>query len=597
MHQQLYRNHGSIDNEEVHVTKKEIFKLIGMFEHKFFFFFNLFLSLCNGILPSVMQKFMGDMTSRFPTIGDGQKVQDALKPMIFSILYTNIAQMVFMLVRAITSSYSSSQFTGQLRRVVFISLMKHPISYFDQKTTGALMSRLSEDVALCNDVFVQKLNTLLMGVSQLISGLVLAFSASWLISLIAIVIIPIILVINYIGEKIIEHVWSQYNDKSTMANTYAEQAITQFRTVKAFDGEMKEEERFAKSLKGMNEIQKKASIVRGGKDALITVCGQSMTIIVFFLTSYGIIRRPKIFGTIEMGDSMMIMMGLMFAQMGATLSFAQIENFRSGNTAAAKLFNIIESEPKEIIGSKTLKNIKGKIEFRDVSFKYPTREEYALKHLSFTINEGENVAFVGESGCGKSTTLALLERFYEIEEGEILLDDVNVRELSPNFLRSQIAPVPQTPVLFSMSIADNIKFGRKDATDTEVSDAAQAGNAHNFIMAMKNNYKEEVQQTTLSGGQKQRICISRAILANTPIIILDEATAALDTESEALVQESIEKIRHGKTAIIVAHRLSTVLKADRILVFQNGTIVEEGTHKELLDKDGVYAKLIKFQLQ
>jgi ABC-type multidrug transport system fused ATPase/permease subunit len=191
----------------------------------------------------------------------------------------------------------------------------------------------------------------------------------------------------------------------------------------------------------------------------------------------------------------------------------------------------------------------------------------------------------------------LLQRFYEVEEGQILLDGVDISTLSPHFIRTQISIVPQGPVLFSMSIRDNIRYSRHEATDEEVEAAAAIGNAHKFVMELPENYQTDVQQMSLSGGQKQRICISRAILANTPILLLDEATAALDTESEQLVQESLENFRHGKTAILVAHRLATVLHADKILVFQDGHIVEEGTHEELLAKSGIYSDLVKFQLQ
>jgi ABC-type multidrug transport system fused ATPase/permease subunit len=204
---------------------------------------------------------------------------------------------------------------------------------------------------------------------------------------------------------------------------------------------------------------------------------------------------------------------------------------------------------------------------------------------------------VGESGCGKTTTLQLIQRFYEIESGEILIDGIDIRVVSPYNLRKYISAVHQTPVLFSMSIKDNIAYGNPNSSDLEISEAAQVGNAHNFIQTLPDNYKTIVKQTSLRGGQKQRVCISRAILSNTPILLLDEATAALDTESEQLVQDSLEKFRKGKTALIVAHRLATVKHVDRILVFSNGKIVEEGNHQSLLEKKGVYADLVNFQLQ
>jgi ABC-type multidrug transport system fused ATPase/permease subunit len=277
-------------------------------------------------------------------------------------------------------------------------------------------------------------------------------------------------------------------------------------------------------------------------------------------------------------------------------------DFQKAGLSAAKVLDIIEKKPKydrhiganDLNGSKT---ITGKIEFRDVGFRYATRETWAVRHLSFVVEPGETVALVGESGCGKSTTLQLLQRFYEAEEGEILVDGVPIQSLSPIFVRSQIATVPQGPVLFSMSIRDNLRYAKPDTGDAAVAAAATTGNAHDFIMEQPNNYDTIVQQTSLSGGQKQRICISRAILVDAPILLLDEATAALDTESEQLVQQSLEIVRRGKTAVLVAHRLATVIHADRILVFKEGRIEETGKHEELLERSGIYADLVKFQLE
>jgi ABC-type multidrug transport system fused ATPase/permease subunit len=319
-----------------------------------------------------------------------------------------------------------------------------------------------------------------------------------------------------------------------------------------------------------------------------------------YYTCYLMVRKP--FVGVEPGDMMVLMMSMMLGTMGVSSSLSQLGDFTKAGTSAAKVLDIIEKRPKydRHMGMEHLNGqntIQGKIEFRDVGFKYATRDTWAVRHLSFVIDPGETVEFVGESGCGKSTALQLLQRFYEVTEGEILIDGVNIQDLSPIFVRNQIASVPQGPVLFSMSIRDNVRYARPDADDTEIADASRVGNAHNFIMEQPKNYDTIVQQTSLSGGQKQRICISRAILLNAPILLLDEATAALDTESEQLVQQSLEVVRHGKTAVVVAHRLATVLHSDRILVFKEGHVEESGKHEELLEQSGIYADLVKFQLE
>lgn len=309
-----------------------------------------------------------------------------------------------------------------------------------------------------------------------------------------------------------------------------------------------------------------------------------------------IIEKPS-FG-LEIGGLISLFMGCFFVVMGVTQAVTFVDDFRKANISAQLILEVFNRRPEvDRNEGDDLDVVHGAIQFQDVSFKYSTRDDYAIKNMNLKINAGETVAFVGESGCGKTTTLQLIQRFYEIESGKILIDGVDITTYKPSALRNHISAVPQSPILYSMSVKENISYGKKNAQDNEVSEAATVGNCHNFIMDLPKNYDTAVQQTSLSGGQKQRICISRAILANTSILLLDEATAALDTESEQLVQQSLEKVRKGKTCLIVAHRLATVMNADKIFVIVNGQVLEEGTHSELLAKDGYYKDLVTYQLQ
>lgn len=592
--QSTFRNQGSLDDYDGVLRGHEFIRTIKYFSNKPLFAFTIIFAIFGGVMPLLMNLFMGDMVN---VMADGNNFLNKFKPIIFKIIGFTIAQCVVMGINMQLRFTANPFFMRDLRRNLFRAFLEKDIEYYDKIPTGVMVGRISQDVTLVHEIFIDKLCTALQMVAQSIGGIILSFATMWQAALIGVAAVCIAGCIYYFGDKIVDKIWVEYNESASAAASKAEEIITSFRTIKSFDCELKESEIFKGQLVSVDNVFKKTSIAQGVKDGLISIVLNGMQAGILYFASWLIQTKPKL--GYEPGDLFIILMSLSFATLGISSALTLSDDFKKTTISASKLLDIIETKPKvdRKLGS-TLSDVRGKIEFRDVTFKYATAATYAVHHLSFTINPGETVAFVGESGCGKSTTLQLIQRFYEIESGQILLDDVDMKTLSPLFIRSQIAIVPQSPVLFSMSILDNIRYANpKNATDSEVAEAARIGNAHNFIMEIPNNYKSEVQQTSLSGGQKQRICISRAILAHTPILLLDEATAALDTESERLVQQSLETFRKGKTAILVAHRLATVMNADRILVFSEGKVVEEGTHKELVEKGGIYADLVKFQLQ
>lgn len=558
---------------------------------KVFFGFAIFFAIAAGAMPLCMNLFLGNMTN---VMGTDSNFMDSFLPVIYKMIGFACAMVVVIAINFVLRSTVNPRYMRDLRLGLYKSYLEQDISYFDDVPTGVMVNNMTDDITLIHEILVDKFLTAVQSIAQSVAGLVLAFCYVWQVAFIGLAVVVVCGLIYYFGEKIVSKIWDEYNEATAIAATKAEEVLTSFRTIKSFDCEEKEAQEYHKDLLNIDKVFKKTSIAQGIKDSSISLIMNCMQAGLLYYTSYFIERKGH-----EIGDVFIILMSLAFATLGVSSALALSDDFKKSLVSAEEILKVLEMKPEvDRKQGNEMATCKGKIEFRDVCFKYKHSDGYAVKHLNLTIEPGQTVAFVGESGCGKSTTLQLIQRFYEIESGQILLDGVDMRTLSPTYIRSQISIVPQSPVLFSMSIEDNIKYMKPEgATEREVAAAATVGNAHDFIMELPDNYHSIVQQTSLSGGQKQRICISRAIFANTPILLLDEATAALDTESERYVQQSLEEFRHGKTAIMVAHRLATVMNADKIFVFSEGHVVEEGNHQELLDKGGMYADLVKFQLQ
>ena len=588
----VIKPHTPVDDDDFEIPGGQFRKIMGYFSKKWALFLAILFSVISGIAPLATNIVMGDMMNVLSAkeVTDGQLIS-----LILSLTYTFLAWSVLYGVSYAFRCYANPIFMVDLRRALYTALMKKDMSYFDLVPTGVLIGRISQDVTLLFQIYIDKLMLAIQDMAQALGGIVLSLITMWQVALPSCVVIMICGVIYLIGERFIDKLWNDFNARSSTASSTAEEIITSFRTIKSFDSELHEAKRYRQALADVDKVFDRTSVAQGIKDGLIWGLIHVMVPGILYLASWFVMQ---VYYGYKSGDLMVLMMSFILSALGISMFLSLSDDFKKARVSAWKVLCILETEPKvDQNEGGTMDHVVGKIEFVDVGFKYETRNEWALRHLTFTINAGETVAFIGESGCWKSTTLQLLQRFYEIQEGQILIDGVDIRTLSPRNVRSFISVVPQGPILFSMSVKDNIRFSSTEATLEEVADAARLGNAHDFIMEMPDNYESVVQQTSLSGGQKQRICISRAILANTPILLLDEATAALDTESERLVQESLERFRQGKTAILVAHRLATVRHADRIFVFQDGHVVEEGTHKELLKKNGLYTNLVKYQLQ
>lgn len=581
--------------EVVETKGTEFFRFLGFYKKKWLVVIVTLFSIGCGVVPFVLMLIIAKSLNAFTEPGD--EFTDEMVGNVLGITYVAIAQVVLLAFNFYFRGIATPTCAHDIRCAIFSNLLKMEISYYDTTTTGVLVSRISEDVTFAIETYMSKFQDNVQADAQILAGIVISFVLCWRLALIALVPFALCAIVYPVAERYSSKVWETYKDVSAAAGSKAEEVITSFRTVKSFDNELYESDSYTSKLLEDHEIIKKSGNVQAIKNFLLELIVWGSVPVIMWFGAYFLLVKTEY--NVEFGSVFIVASCAATASQAVALVFNIVEDFRKANLSAAKVLQLIERKPEFDLkeGDTLTEGIRGKIEFRDVCFSYNTRKSLVLDHLSFTINPGETVAFVGESGCGKTTTLQLIQRFYEIDSGEILVDDHNVNLLSSHFLRSQIAIVPQNPVLFSMSIMDNIRFSRPEETDDNAIEAARIGNAHDFIVELPESYETKIQQTSLSGGQKQRICISRAILANVPILLLDEATAALDTESERLVQDSLERYRHGKTAIIVAHRLSTVKNADRIFVFQAGKIVEIGTHDQLIANNGIYADLVKYQLQ
>jgi len=484
---------------------------------------------------------------------------------------------------------------ADIRKAVYNQLTTLDIAYFERIRTGEVLSRLTTDTTLIETVLTGSFSFAIRSFVIIIGSIIMMFVVSWKLAMMVLAIGPAIIIPALIIGRRLKRLSRDGQDRLAESSARAGEAISSIQTVQAFTREAEERRIFGNVTEATFKVQKRRIITQTAMTMIIFMISLTAICGVFW---YGAVSVQS--GAVSGGVIAAFSVYAFFTVSNSSMLIETYNNLLRASGASERLVDILQSQSgitaPDDAGS--IERAEGHIAFNDVTFSYPSRpSEQALKDVSFDIKPGETIALVGPSGAGKSTVFQLLLRFYDCQSGTITLDDHDITALAPQNLRNQFAIVQQNSLLFSGSAMENIRYGRLDATDAEVIEAAKAAYAHDFIAALPEGYDTDLGEraTTLSGGQKQRITIARAILRDAPILLLDEATSALDSESERAVQKAFETMSRNKTTLVIAHRLATVMEADRIFVMEDGRIVETGTHKSLQKSGGLYARLAELQ--
>ncbi|MGL9719699.1 lipid A ABC transporter ATP-binding protein/permease MsbA [Symbiopectobacterium sp.] len=516
------------------------------------------------------------------------------------LLWMPLVVMGLMLVRGVTgyvSAYCVSWVSGKvvmnMRRRLFSHIMGMPVGFFDQQSTGTLLSRITYDSEQVASSSSGALITLVREGSSIIGLFVLMFYYSWQLSIILIVIAPIVAIAIRVVSKRFRNISKNIQNTMGQVTASAEQMLKGHKEVLIFGGQDVEVARFDKVSNRIRTQGMKMVSASAISDPIIQLIASLALAFVLYAASF-----PSVMDTLTAG-TITVVFSSMIALMSPLKSLTNVNaQFQRGMAACQTLFAILDMEQEKDEGTRVLERAEGDLEFRNVSFAYPTKETLALRNVSLHIPPGKTVALVGRSGSGKSTIANLITRFYDIQSGEILLDGHDLRDYTLSSLRRQVALVSQHVHLFNDTIANNISYACGDRYSREdIERAAKMAHAMDFISKMDNGLDTIIGENgvLLSGGQRQRIAIARALLRDCPILVLDEATSALDTESERAIQAALDELQKDRTALVIAHRLSTIESADEILVVEDGQIIERGPHAELLAKNGAYAQLHKMQ--
>jgi subfamily B ATP-binding cassette protein MsbA len=518
---------------------------------------------------------------------------DFLRIAALAIVPLFIIRGLFNFMGSYTLSWISSQVVMKMRQQLFDKYIHLPVEFHDHQSAGTLISKVTFDTEQVANAAGKAFLILIREGAFVIGLLVVMFINSWQLSLIFLLIGPVVGIIVSVVSKRFRKISKEIQKAMGSLTTGVEQVVKGHKVVLMFGGQKLESDKFQQTNNNNRQQTMKLATTQILSVSTIQVIASIALAFVLYLAS-----TPTMLNELSPGVFVAVVLSMM-ALLKPLKQITTVNNeFQKGMAACASIFELLDQDIEMDTGNKELARAQGNVEFKDVTFTYPSKSQPALRNVSFVINAGQTIALVGRSGSGKSTLSSLLTRFYRPESGEISIDGVALNDVTLTSLRRQFALVSQQVTLFNDTIANNIAYGCADkVTREQIMQAAKAAHVSEFVAQQENGFETIIGENgvALSGGQRQRIAIARAILADSPILILDEATSALDTESEKLIQHALEELQKSRTNIVIAHRLSTIENADLILVIEQGEVVEKGTHSELLVQDGMYAQLHKMQ--
>ena len=485
---------------------------------------------------------------------------------------------------------------ADMRRDIFGHYQKLTFAFYDNQKVGHLLSRITSDLFDISELLHHGPENLVISIIKIIGSFIILLTVNVKLALIAFAFIPVMAVYAFYYNGKMKQAFKRNREKIADINSQIEDSLSGIRVVKSFANEKMEMKKFQKGNDNFVAAKKTSYKYMGIYNSGLGAMSTLITVVVL-ISGVGMMLK----GNVLVTDLITFLLYINNFTEPVKKLVTFTEQFQNGYSGFERFLEILSIAPDiaDKVDAKALTEVEGAVEFEDVSFHYPDDEAPVLNHINLKVNAGDYVALVGPSGVGKTTLCSLVPRFYEVTEGAVRLDGTDIRDIKLADLRNQIGIVQQDVYLFAGSIMDNIRYGKPDATDEEVVRAAKNANAHDFIMSFPEGYDTDIGQrgVKLSGGQKQRLSIARVFLKNPPILIFDEATSALDNESEQVVQKSMEHLAQNRTTFVIAHRLSTIRNAQRIIVLTEEGIAEEGTHEELLQKQGIYAGLYEMQFR